>query len=598
MEKSTIIKLRQAESTSVTTNGTYSITMNKQLLLEEGDQVKIHSVFLDTTTESLIEIDELDGINITMEVAKYWFNYQQPAAKYTNDPVYAPGPPVIGVPQPDLKRYWACASYPNGASDFLCTSVYIKPLQHGAKYGDFVLEYTYYEVGSGKKRTGHAKVPQYHTRSAPHGSHFPINRYTIAHLDPVNPAGSVECINSNLSDYNVFPITPADFSYTGPHVGGRVANLWTEQIDFNLPQGRYTPGDVAKIITDKMSVININGPTGNDSTANRYLIDNPFLSTMAQLSHNITTSVGTPLFMMIPEVNQDFPTVQNVFDMTIATSSADDYFIGANQTALNYDPVLKKLNFDILHFAMYTNQGGGTDYEPGILWAGGADQAGQDLPIIPLGTFSGIAFTRLEPTSFWETLGFTDLILPWDQSSTPLTLTAGAVFPVEITSTDGLNTTNAFFGSDLVVPKTTANFFYPGATMVPSVTSLTTPIISDREFDKTTNDEGYLLVEIGVKLPQDMIGGHSNRGSTGSNKVQSIVGKYFTSGANFLQDSGAGSVVYQHIGAPQLLSDLDVRVIHPDGSVPDTNELGESNSVFLEVIKTIQPPQPPSSPKK
>ena len=133
--------------------------------------------------------------------------------------------------------------------------------------------------------------------------------------------------------------------------------------------------------------------------------------------------------------------------------------------------------------------------------------------------------------------------------------------------------------------------------MVNSATSQTTPIVSNREFDKTTNDEGYLLVEIGVKLPQEMIGGHSHNGSTGSNKVQSIIGKYFTNG-NFLQDSGAGSIVYQHNGAPQLLSDLDVRVIHPDGTTPDNNELGESNSVFLEIVKTIQPPQPPVSPKK
>ena len=69
-EKSTILKLRQAESRDVTTNGSYSISLKEPTLLEEGDIVKVHSVFLDTTTESLVEIDE--DTTITMEVAKYW----------------------------------------------------------------------------------------------------------------------------------------------------------------------------------------------------------------------------------------------------------------------------------------------------------------------------------------------------------------------------------------------------------------------------------------------------------------------------------------------------------------------------------------------
>ena len=67
------------------------------------------------------------------------------------------------------------------------------------------------------------------------------------------------------------------------------------------------------------------------------------------------------------------------------------------------------------------------------------------------------------------------------------------------------------------------------------------------------------------------------------------MGKYFTSG-NFLQDTGASGIVYQHIGQPQMLNDLDIRVLHADGTPPLKNELGPLNSIFIEVIKPVKQP--------
>ena len=58
MEKSTIIKLRQQEATSITTNGSFSTSLQQKVLLEEGDVVKLHSAFIDTTTESIITVPE------------------------------------------------------------------------------------------------------------------------------------------------------------------------------------------------------------------------------------------------------------------------------------------------------------------------------------------------------------------------------------------------------------------------------------------------------------------------------------------------------------------------------------------------------------
>ena len=94
-----------------------------------------------------------------------------------------------------------------------------------------------------------------------------------------------------------------------------------------------------------------------------------------------------------------------------------------------------------------------------------------------------------------------------------------------------------------------------------------------------------------MNLPQKMVGGSINENTT-SNKVQAIMGKYFTAG-NFLQSQGEGQIVYQHSGEPTLLSDLQVNIRNPDMSLPADNDLGEKNSVFLEVIKTTPAPQQP-----
>ena len=94
-------------------------------------------------------------------------------------------------------------------------------------------------------------------------------------------------------------------------------------------------------------------------------------------------------------------------------------------------------------------------------------------------------------------------------------------------SVDGLNTTNAFFGTDSIIAKTGDWAFLSGPGMPPSqVTTDTQPIVSTREFENVIGDEGYLLVEVGVNFPQQMIGG-ALTGNTGSKSVQSIVGRYF-----------------------------------------------------------------------
>ena len=103
MQRSTIIKLRQAESSDIVTNGEFSTTLAGQgIVMKEGDMVKIHTAILDTTTEAVITLDKDQEINMT--TIKYWCNSNAPTLTTGHEVPYSLDP--VAIPAPDLKNYF------------------------------------------------------------------------------------------------------------------------------------------------------------------------------------------------------------------------------------------------------------------------------------------------------------------------------------------------------------------------------------------------------------------------------------------------------------------------------------------------------------
>ena len=70
MEKSTLIKLRQRESTDVKQNGAYNVSLKESVILKQGDIVKLHTAILDTSTESFVTLEEDTDISMRVKVFK------------------------------------------------------------------------------------------------------------------------------------------------------------------------------------------------------------------------------------------------------------------------------------------------------------------------------------------------------------------------------------------------------------------------------------------------------------------------------------------------------------------------------------------------
>jgi hypothetical protein len=70
-----------------------------------------------------------------------------------------------------------------------------------------------------------------------------------------------------------------------------------------------------------------------------------------------------------------------------------------------------------------------------------------------------------------------------------------------------------------------------------------------------------------------------------SRSIQAIVGSYYSNG-NFTESGSESSIVYEHTSeTPLILSELETRILLPNMNKPDPNQLGDRNTIFLEIIK-------------
>ena len=629
VEKSIILKCRQAESSDNLGNGNWKTNLKRPVLLEQGDVVKIHTAILDTSADAQVivesDVDPLTGIDtgsmkVSMTMAKYitWYKqiYDGNGTAAENECIAVL--PATGIPI-DYQKYFATFSSTVPANTFVIEKFLVLPLNGGFRsYGDCQLTFRFTDPVTGLKIKRQKRFKGGSQISHLHGIEMKIGWQVVCQVDPVTGrpiptdfelVDDEKYLTNNRIDINnkLRLSDPKNYSAAPVPAGSVTCAPYLETISFNITAGRYTPGEIATVLNDNMGKLNTSGINIKNAPQNDdFPVENPFLTTVRQATYKLTQPPygGKDLRFFQGHVDGTVEVdLQNQISFNTAVlaggllipnnpaGSGRDIILGAEQASINYDPVLKKLNFDILHTPMYVGGGGQgqADAVPGIIFN---DEGGV------VRTFSGVAFTDLEPVEFWTTqLGFQSTIIDFKNSETSFNAGGVDIFGVKFFPITGLNITDVFDNMDLIVPKD--ELFYNPST--PSgngvgagvATSLTKAIVARREFGISPEDEGYFLIEIGFKFPQSMVGGAvTNANNTSMNNIQSIVGKYYTGSNNFLQDTGAGSITYEHHGSPQLVSDLSIRILNPNGTVPQRVDLGEKNSIFLEILKTINIVEP------
>jgi len=652
MSSSTILQLRQQESSDVLQNGVWTSTLDHPVELEEGDVVQVKSVYLDTVADT-IELTEDE--EITMEALIYIQNYN-----LDQEYPFPSGSTLMKTYQADAtlrtegnkgdNHLWflSSAHVLAGTTNWNVPSFRIVPINTTSdtkRFGDITLEFEFTPITPGATKT----TQSVHVKSFVDKRYEKHNPHTLGISCTGTAQGPTLVLKTTKAELTNAGIALVDFSTYAKLIPEGEVQIEPQRfpISFRIPRGTYTPSEISQTITDAVNNLQYSGPVStlyggvgpypNPPTQANYPSMNPWLQTVLKNVKELNDLGGAAQVFVNADVNYGGAKGggQVYFTYDVAQMIAQyapvtpgpykppvDKFLGTNQFSMTFDEQENKIKITQMHFPIYANStttaGSGVteDGFPSVIFnevkanTTPAGLEGVFQPAGGLGTaYSGICFSSLSPGWFWDAMGFGQAIVTPTKN---VKLEYPTFLPANVPTADnsytldvivGTNTTSAFEGLDLpVIHSNKYAFVAPndpqlGRYSVPrqdpqdgTDVYVSTPDVASIFSSKTLNDniadEGYFLVEVGSNFKQNLVGGRLGEGGglRTSKDTQSIVNRYYTSGS-FTSDQGAGSIVYQHTGEPEMLSNLNIKVRNPNGTFVDLQVLKEKNAVFIEIVK-------------
>ncbi len=388
---------------------------------------------------------------------------------------------------------------------------------------------------------------------------------------------------------------------------------------FHLKAGDYNKKDLARELTVLMSQFTNNGgedagllgrdtydafatgqPYPNDLGGNTFLMSAKSLRLTRGNGINVGTtgdSNGRPTFVRVDSKNA----FQFKKEDTAGPNFVPDYWIGSDVgMEFDYNEIVDK--FEIIQTHMSLRDKNSNSITSGAF----VDHDGTAFIQIN-NKLTGIYLKNLEPQDFWfNKLGFDRNILVDD--SKQITLGTDAEYPtwddgsaksvpnLENQLIDGQTTTGDLMtNTNLTFKGNQAPSFDPDngkqfadggiafdLAIAPTgfniATQTTLSIYADKDNQPDTEDheeKAYFKVEVDMGINNDLI-------NTKNPKVKSIMNRYYTVDS-YTTSYGEGDITYQHKGDPVKVSSVGIRILKPDGTLSD--DIGNSNSVFLEIIK-------------
>jgi hypothetical protein len=597
-----IIELQQTDNNKVE-NGYFKTNMNYNITLYEGDELSLHSAFLDTVAieNSQIQIDEDTDVSMNF----YLYN----RLNRDTDIVLFPSDPL---PQDKPNGDLVFLARPRAGQELLERHIgfflTVDTDYKGVYYGQCIINFQYedstgklikatVQTGRGypqKKNVNNLDVDQNkyvggfgmgasgNTRNAtiaPDKSDykfyffwilgFPIicrpNTLKIVSIlnsdgTPTtgkNPNGSSATnetgfklpFNGNLStppqnefDPYIFPSTGGEVIYEP------VMNTKT----FTIPKGKYSADEISSVISDNCQLV------ANQQQFTK-LVESPFL---------IESGDQT--------ASQDIM-VKALSDGTIeAYKYNSNQWIGASAISLKFNPNDNKMFWEFIHTPYYDDNGT-------IIVSFNASQDGNTE--FYGSSNGGIVFNSLEPASFWQDkLGF-DTSLQIHPQHTSGTLDGDDVQVPVFNVQASKQFTTAQVIADVGIQKNNNFFKVPtigtggaSAGEVASANSnLTSVIPSKTALFETSADTGFYYLEINSNFKNDFYTETQN-----FNTISGIISNYYNINSYTSADSSAG-IPYVHTGNPITLSSFEVRILDQDKRLSD--KLGDNNSVFLQLTR-------------
>jgi len=626
--ETSLIELKENASLKTTDeeNGEYSISLKKNLTLNNGDELVIKNVFIDTIASSggLIVLEE--DTTVTMNFCRA-FGFNTDIVNNTT------GTAANQLLEPDggyrvnLEHPTAIDQRHSQSKDERDTA---SPVKRGDGFTFFQLEEKTIPGGNNFIKATNIRFTS-EINSRGYSGHYGGTAVTFAFkgIDGLVQDISITLVNADATESGKSTtqgITSFIFDsswkgdgrgqmvYTGIEYTGTIDhlehhnladafdfsagssvvpagdffNLKQETQSFTIPKGAYDPNDLARIITDNC----VKRPNSQfksfDSTDVQVF---PFSTPMYGQANNHDDD-GNMFFL-----SSDSQVLLNL------TRGANNVPIcGCNQFSFIFDESTRTFKFVSLHTPYYVDisAGGQSNLQIGNKYTVRGNSSNNEKQPFMDSKRGEIIFMGLsavdesgDQVDFWfGKLGLNPTILAGGhQNYNPFKYrtTGGVDVTVNVpfmVLEPGVNQTDAFLGADSIMDDgifvpTTADY----NKTINFANLMTTPVFGLKTLGEITDTQGYFLIEIAGYNNNVRVIGNSDIGAN----ISAIVSRYYASTA-YTNGYVSDAIPYIHRGDPITLSNFRIRILDPGHKI--SADIGNDSSIFLTINRALQNPEP------
>ena len=566
MDELITLELKQKNSGNVVNNGDFKTILSSPVEIDEGDEINISKVFIDSVNETQSSVVIPEDLNFTFSANIYNVNWNITGKTYSGQAI------------PDCKKYILCNKKPTTAEvkGILYVSIFVgAPDPYGGSSGGVSTTWEYRDL-NGTPTQYHLYIP---IREVSPSGGTPEN-LPIGVITPDTSDGYFRLVSPSLdvlrNEYNVF--------FPDPPVSRRIDEIVNTYVPivfektFLVRQGNYDPAYFAKLITDNLTENDRNA----ENPAPEYsAIQNPFL-----ISTNDWGETSVNYYFVDSETGLNSFT----YNPIAPDVRASGFWVGTNQMSLEF--ANNRFYWSNLHFPMYDGGSGGaktiTYIDPTL---------GSGVNAIPVGANSGLIWNSIKTDSkdsryvnfFNSVLGFNaGLTTAVPQMKLSTIGTDEGYAPIynwnKNNFTQGLNSI------DIGVIKINPQFYQTQSCLTQKtiINDETQGIYANDIFSQGDFQFGYYQIAIETNFKNMLIGTEVKR------NITALISRYYENNS-YCSGNISDAITYIHKGAPVLLSSIGVKILNGDGVV--VSGLGEDNSVYIQVKKA--PPQllPPTNKK-
>ena len=541
------IELKENEAYQNTTNGSYSVNINENVVLEEGDELFIKKCFIDTVTNDSQLIFLPEQVSVTMKFAVYMPNYLATGGSDpTNDRSEYPDQNLFTV---------------NGKQYLYCDQI--------TKTGDFE---QLFSIDVGPDNNPNYKLPfgnNQHltfTMTLIDGSLYTLHYTAPVSIYPTDLIGiSVNKIIipgsfKNITSPEIMKkarlssiILPNQTTVTDPKVYQPIIF----EHSFIIDSGNYEPVEFAVLLSKKCQEVAqtpFTDGTGKD-------IPTPFTRVIPK------SSLSPPNLKQFVSTDGDY----QGFDYQVSTNLLNS---GASLVSFGYNN--NKFSIENAHTPLYYQSSSSVPAVPTIsAYAVEIGKTPQADMFYWVSQGSGVIFEQLSPPTFWaDTLGFNINTICEPIGSR---LDVDTFIPLYSFS-QGNNCVSQLLIQDDLVIKNNNFAFFQSLVGTFNVSEQTTAIVAQYpHFESLKDKNGYYKIRVGNKILNKLITPNGN-----DNNIQSIISTYYSLNSYTLGTDG-DAIIYTHNGQPLPISNFDIDILNANGE--PAQKLGGDSTVFIQINK-------------